>query len=181
MKCIMMALLLLCAAIANAAVYEQENNQGGISYSDTPLIDSKPINPPETTNSIPVLQTEMNGDSRDNESLNQAYKTFVIISPKDQETTQGQSDIPVNIKLEPELRVGDKIQIMIDNKPFGKPSTDLTIYLNELSRGIHQLSAAIIDGNQHILQQTPPFTLNVHRTSSVLSPAFIKPPPPLPK
>lgn len=183
MKVFIVTLLLVCSAASGEQVYEQKNDQGTVIYSDAPLNDSKPVNLNETTNtiSVPPPQTEMGVIKKDNESINSIYKTFLIISPKDQETTQGQSDIPVKLKLEPELRAGDKIQLMIDGAPYGAPTTVLNPFLHNVDRGSHQLSAVILDANRSIVKQSNLLTIYIHHTSNQLAPAFKTPPPPPPK
>ncbi len=185
MKSITLALLLLSSAMSNAAVYEQTNNQNSIMYSDTPHGDSKPINPSEGSSLIsaplPQLNSTITKIENKNKPANQLYKTFAIISPKDQASTQGQADIPVRIKIEPELRKGDMIQILVDGKSFGSAAANLNPALNGVERGARQLSAVVIDANQQIIQQSNTLTLNVHRTSRQTSPAFAPPPSPLPK
>lgn len=174
--------LLFCSVLSASQIYEQQDDQGTILYSDTPQRNSKPINPLETTNtiSVPSPQPEMDVIQKADESTRQIYKIFLIISPKDQETTQGSSDIPVQLKLEPELRTGDKIQLMIDGKSFGEPTTVLNPVLHNVDRGDHQLSAIILDANQGIVKMSNSLTLYIHHTSNQLSPAFKQPPPPRP-
>ncbi len=184
MKYIIFALLVLSSAMSNAVVYEQTTNPNTIMYTDTPLADSKLINPSEASSSISAPKPQTNSISIKNEVTppTPLYKTFAIISPMDQGSTQGQSDIPVRIKIDPGLRKGDMIQIFVDGKPIGNAAANLNPSLNGVERGARQLYAVVIDANQQIIQQSNTLTLNVHRTSTQTSPAFAQPPsPPPPK
>ncbi len=69
---------------------------------------------------------------------------------------------------------------MIDGKPFRAATTDLNPFLTHVDRGLHQLSAILLDTNQGIIKQSNALTIYIHHTSNQISPAFIKPPPPPP-
>ncbi len=175
MRYIIVTLILLTGAISNAGVYEEDTSQGGVLYTDTPSPNAKPVDSSDETSSIsgPPPEARKEGSAKEDQIVaNQMYKTFVIVSPKDHDTTQGQSPIPVKMKLEPALHEGDTIQIMIDGKPFGPATTDLNPSLSEVARGVHQLSAVILDARQAIIKQSNSLTLYVHRTSAQTSPAL---------
>lgn len=180
-KTVMVILLSVGALIGHAGIYESDSNQGTVTYTDTPTPDSKPVDVSGTGSTIsapPVTQSAGNSGITVNEKASAGmYSTFMIVSPQDQQNTQGQSPIPVKIRLEPALKTGNKIQLFIDGQAFGAPFAGLDSALSGVKRGEHQLSAAIVDANNAIVQQSNSLTLHVHHTSTVTSPAMKRPAP----
>src|SRR5437588_8336323 len=64
------------------------------------------------------------------------YSTFMIVSPKDQETIQNQPVIPVEITTEPKLQDGDRIQLLLDGKFWGEPAPSTHFEMVQVNRGI---------------------------------------------
>ncbi len=170
-------LLVLSAMPCYATVYMQKDNYGNITYSDTPMLNSQIVNMPEegesssfqVTPQISQNHVNITEESTVEEQSEMApapgYTSFAIISPKDQENIQNQPDLKVELKVEPALHKGDKIQLLIDGKFAGDPQTATHIVLGQQDRGTHQLSAIIIDSNQKVLQQTNPITIYVNRVN----------------
>lgn len=170
MKYLLTILLFFYVLNCNAAIYQQEDNNGQKLYSDFPLNqDAKPVS----------LETPIQGKSSENSAstpLSQnpqtevassvkivhSYSDFSIASPKDQETFQNQRYIPVEIKISPELQTGDKIQIYLDGKPAGPPVESVHVGLAEIERGTHQLSAALVSEDQQTLKQSQTITIYIH-------------------
>lgn len=154
-----------------AAIYQQTNANGTVTYSDIPLnssakqvdmssgnkITSTATNPntaPTKPNIAPALPT-----------TSTQYTLFNIASPADQASIQNQVTIPVTIAIKPDLQPGDKIQLYLDGKAKGAAAASTQFQLSEIDRGTHQLSAAIINSNQQIIKQTNTITFYNHRAS----------------
>jgi hypothetical protein len=163
--CIIVTLLypLLCFA---ETIYTETDNKGNMSYSDTPLknsklteipkVDSTPSSPPSIQTTLPTPPTSLN-PSEDKK----IYMAFSISSPSDQETFQNQRAIPVTIKIEPALQKGDKIQLYVDGTAYGNTAESTSFITGQLERGSHTLSAALIDKNQVTTKQTNTITIYV--------------------
>lgn len=181
MKHLFIGLLLLATSICLAQVYQQIDKHGGITYSDSPLNNSaEPINLPTInqiqapqaapsstsgTDSSVTTQTTQGLPLADNNNLNQPYTTFLIDTPKNEETIQNQPIIPVKIKTDPALRDGDTIQLLVDGNPSGPPQSGKEFELKDVDRGTHQISAVLIGQNQSILNQSNTITIYVHHAS----------------
>lgn len=105
------------------------------------------------------------------------YPIFNIASPKEQDTIQNQVTIPVSIAIKPDLAQGDKIQLFLDNQPWGQPRESINLELSGVERGTHMLSAAIVDSHGIIIKQAPGITIYVHRASAATRPKPATPAP----
>lgn len=182
---------LLFSTASYATVYMQTDADGNIAYSDTPSENSQVINLPDADSSSSSVQTSPQLNNKEEEkttttitteqTLTNSYKSFSIISPKDQENIQNQPGLVVDVKVEPKLKKGDKILLLLDNKPVGNPTAGTHIETGPIDRGTHQLSAIIVGQNEQVLQQTNPITIYINHvnvnfkpggnTSSSTSPA----------
>jgi hypothetical protein len=147
-----------------ATIYKQIDEKGNITYSDTPLKNSKVIIVPDqsSTRSSPKSKTVSTPTTSTPTQPNEqhlSYKTFDIISPTDQQTFQNQRQIPVQINIEPDLQPGDKIQLYLDGNPYASPEARTTLELNELDRGSHTITAVIFDKNHSILKSSKTITV----------------------
>ncbi|OGT45436.1 MAG: hypothetical protein A3E83_00405 [Gammaproteobacteria bacterium RIFCSPHIGHO2_12_FULL_41_20] len=173
-------LFMLNIAVCHAAIYMQTNKDGSVTYSDTATTHSSPVVITNSGGSIstPLFVHDSSVEKKTETTqttvtapVKQSYKIFEILSPKDQETIQNQPEITVMMKLDPKLQSGDKIQLVLDGKLVGDAAASTQILLSILERGVHQLSAIIIDENKRIILQSNTITIYVHRNSVITSPA----------
>lgn len=165
---------------AHAEVYMQVDQNGTAVYSDTPLSNSAQkveLPAPQTigTKTPPAAPSEKNSATPNKEVPNasfappstspESYKLFQILSPKDQDSIQNQPTFTVQLKVEPKLQEGDRVQIHLDGKPWGTPEPSLQISLTDIDRGTHQISAVLLGQNGQILKQTPAITVYIHRAA----------------
>lgn len=164
--------ILLClyttVTFSAGAVYTQTDENGNVTYSDMPLKNSQLVVIPEvntTASQQPPKKTMTNTPSTPSPSSSGetkiTYTTFTMTSPIDQQTFQNQRAIPVEIKIEPALQTGDKIQLYVDGKPYGTAMESTTLTTQQLERGSHTISAALIDRAQTVLKQTGTATIYV--------------------
>ena len=98
------------------------------------------------------------------------YAQFEISAPPDQTTVHNQSPISVSLAVDPPLQNGDKVQLMVDGKPYKTPQADLIFSLDDLIRGPHQIQGRIVTANGIPSQVTLPITLYKQQSSSALDP-----------
>lgn len=181
---ILFIILCLFSLSTFANVYQQVDEHGTTVYSDTPLSNqAKKVelpgaqnyeSPPSITTPPPKTTTATTTVSIAEEAR-KPYTTFLIISPKDQETIQNQPIIYVEVQLDPKLQAGDVIQLFLDGKPFGSPSNSTHLQMSLVDRGTHQLSAVIVDANQKIVKESNSITMYVQRIGTNF-PARVTPP-----
>lgn len=177
MKRVLLSLILLYTCISFASIYMEQQKSGSITYSDTPSASSKQIGLPASTNTAPSFQSTpvpikpTSAPATASTETTTAYTTFQITSPKDQESLQNQTGIAVEIKIDPELKKGDKIQLLLDNKLVGTPQASTHLSISLPDRGTHQIYAVVIDPTEKILQQSNTVTIYYHRVNTNFKPA----------
>jgi hypothetical protein len=175
--------LVLFNLTSYATIYQQGDVNGNITYSDSPLNSNATIvSPPASTGSTttPVVNpgSDVSSTATEVEASTvaiQNYLIFMIDSPKNNETIQNQPVIPVEIKLDPALQEGDQIQLILDEKPWGKSVKGTRLELDGVERGTHQLYAVMMNKDNQIKMKSNVITIYVHRNSVVTSPTRPRP------
>ena len=171
-KYLLLIILFLLPFTSNATIYMQDNKQGQIIYSDTPLNQSStPIIVPEKK--YTTLHLADNSETLTDEeasapvqaTIKKPYVTFMISQPKDQDNIWNEPIIPVEITLDPSLQPGDTIQLSLDGNLVGNPSATTHLSLTEVERGTHQVAAVIMDQNNKLVKQSDAVTFYFHKTS----------------
>lgn len=180
MRYIISFLILFSISVCHADIYMQKDSNGNTTYSDTPFnnatrvdlsnqhsasFQSSPQILPAAKSSEPNKTPALSSDIKTNE-----YTEFMISSPKDQDSIQNQAVLPVNIILKPELKSGDTIQLLLDGKLTGNPSTSTNLQLGQLDRGQHELSAIIVNSNQQVVKKSNSVTFFFHRVNTNFKP-----------
>lgn len=167
-------ILFLVSATAHSGMYETLDPAGNIIYSDTPIDkNTQKVNLPaiSTTEAMPV-KTAPTSNNQNQVALPDAvaakaakkpYTLFSIKSPVDQSTIQNQPIITVEMDMEPELQEGDKIQIYLDDKPWGSPLTKSKIELPNVERGTHKIYAELLENNEVVIKKSESVTIFVHK------------------
>jgi len=178
MKYSLFILLAILSFICFADVYMQTDKNGNTTFSDAPMgADAKKIEAPEiNTVSSPSSKTPAQNATAGGAQtvptnqiiigpVKKPYTTFIINSPANEETIQNQPSIPVNIKIEPNLQEGDIVQIYLDGAPWGNPAPTTHFQLTAPERGIHQISAKLMDKNGQVLKESPSNRIYVHQAA----------------
>lgn len=167
----------LCAyssSILAQDVYEQVDSNGNITFTDNPssqnavkvALPSENSSPGSAAKPNPAQAGASNSAptaSAPSDANSKPYKSFEIISPTDQASIQNQPKLNIDIKLDPALRSGDRVQIYLDGKEWGKALPSIHFEFTIPDRGQHSLSAAVFDANLKLLEQTNTITIYVHQ------------------
>lgn len=166
-----------------ASVYKVVDEHGNITYTDTPpsgAAQSEPVKLP-TINRQPATEVRPahRPDTQADESdRREHYRHAAIRTPAHDSTlTAGSSELTVEVDLEPALQDGHWVQILIDGSAHGSPAQSVRHSVHELERGMHFLSAAVLDSNGNTVAETEPVSIHVQR-SVVGGPASGQPRPP---
>lgn len=174
MKRLILGMILLYTCISFASIYMEQEKDGDVVYSDTPSSNSKQITAPNPVNSAPSFQsTPILTKPAMTDSATQPdedYSLFQIISPKNQESIQNQAGFTVQIKIEPELKKDDKIQLYVDGKAWGSPQNSTSLNISTLARGTHDIYAVLLDKNQRIIRKSNAVTIYNHRVNTNFRP-----------
>ena len=92
------------------------------------------------------------------------------------------STVDVKLRLDPELRAGDKVSIALD----GKRLTDVSLANGEVTltlvdRGTHAVMAVVEDLEGKAVCQSPPVTFHVRQPSMLSPQSPTAPPKPAPR
>lgn len=172
---ISVAATLLCAAqstalAAGAEVFKRELPDGTVIFSDQPHPDATRIEsrdaqavpsfqPPPAT---PPPRTPPPGDFR--------YEHLAISAPADDEVIWNHENIiEVGIELEPALRPGDRLLILMDGEIVADAGGAGRFPIANVFRGTHVLEAVIEDAGGATMIAATPVTFHL-RQHSILSP-----------
>lgn len=160
--------LLMCftATLAAAQIYQWTDRNGEMHFSDTPQKGAKRINlPPVQTFPAPQVVTPVDNSDTQEEKKKNTYKSISIIEPANESTSRdNQGRVPVLVETSPPLKPGDKIQILLDGKPIGKPQDSTSFLLSNVLRGEHTITAAIVnEAGDSLLKSKEPILLFMHR------------------
>lgn len=159
--------IFLCSVIF-AEIYKTVDKYGNVSYSDIPSANAQQIELSPVTTVSPPTATNATTSSAVvvvNKSVRKPYTSFVMLSPKDQETIQNQPTITVQTQTDPSLQKGDKIGLLLDGKMQGTPQEGTQFTLVHIDRGAHQLRAVLVDNTGAVIKETPTITIFVHYAS----------------
>lgn len=167
-------LLALLAATAQAEVYKSVNERGEVIYSDVPSQGSERVQMPAIpTYTPPPLPVAPPTPAVPEPAVNAIYDMLAMSRPHNDETIRSNAGIVnVAVTLEPELRIkiGQRVQFYLDDKPYGRPLARLSTSFTNVDRGTHSVSAAVIDEDGNALITATPVKFHLLR-ASLLQPA----------
>ena len=85
--------------------------------------------------------------------------------------------IELRLDMEPRLRAGDRVQLIVDGEPRGTPTTSCIFTIHAISAGSHRFEARVLDRAGAETGRSEPLLLAVSRTLTGVAPAA---PPPIP-
>lgn len=178
MRWISALVLLLITTCANSAVYQYQDEEGNIIFSDKPVpgsVERKVESPAiikiqkDTKSKTPEKSDESAfGDVKIKEKKPKPYKLFSMASPKDDESIrENLGNVSVALKISPDLQTefGHRIMIEFDGKLLEDKWKSNVIAFSNVDRGTHSLKAHLIDTNGNRLKSTPIVTFHLQRFS----------------
>ncbi|HZF17938.1 MAG TPA: DUF4124 domain-containing protein [Steroidobacteraceae bacterium] len=181
------AALLLCAAgTASAETYKWIDAQGQVHYSDRPppagatqveLIPAQTFHAPASSQArAPAKSQRTTGDAA-------TYSEFEMRRPQSGAVIPNSGgSVSVELRIDPVLQPGHSIYLYMDGKRVdGLPTSSTSLQLSNVTRGDHQLVAAVVDNTGKAVVSTPAVTLTVRQTSIAKPPQGPALRPPTPK
>lgn len=166
---VLLCILIFCLSYTYAAnIYEWKDAQGNVTFSDTPRPGAKKLDipdaqtyVPEQVAPLPTIQKTNNDEPTKTASY---YSTVIVASPRNNTTVPNRSgEVNVLIEVTPSLKAKDKIQLIMDGKPVGEPQHSTIFKMNNVDRGIHTLSAAIIGAKGEAILTSESITFYILR------------------
>ncbi|HBR96282.1 MAG TPA: hypothetical protein DD979_02745 [Gammaproteobacteria bacterium] len=149
-------LLLLAALfpmISSAEIYKTTDEDGRTVYTDiAPQKDATEVDLPElnvvtTPKSTRTTASQTAKQTRKENTPQVHYSSVEILQPTDQQTLRSnEGTVVISVHLTPRLfaEKGDRLVIKLDGQVVGDGATN-TVKLENVDRGTHQLSAAVIN------------------------------------
>ncbi|HHT0591596.1 TPA: DUF4124 domain-containing protein [Legionella anisa] len=165
-------MIVFCVASHATQIYKWTDSQGNVHFSDTPRKGAETVIIPETQSfSSPTPSTTQTPaqkhepiDQDDTVKLKHSYTKIAITDPESGATIRNnQGFVAVTAQVEPDLRPGDKLQLIYDSRTLGKPQVNPVFEIKGMNRGTHNLSVQIVDADGNVLDTSDPITIYVFR------------------
>ncbi|NHN38671.1 DUF4124 domain-containing protein [Pseudomaricurvus alcaniphilus] len=159
-------LLTLCIGLpASAAIYKEVDQDGKVTYSDKPT--SKQVErldlPRINTQPAPPVMPRQSAPVKPAQGAALRYQISIDSPLSGAHIPPGQRQLEVVVQLQPELQSGHRLQAYINGTAMGPALAETRLLLQELYRGEHQLSVAVIDQADNQVTTSPAVTIYVHR------------------
>ena len=174
MKRILAMLLIVACATASAEVFRRVGPDGEVYFSDTPAPGSQRVDL-EGVQSVPLRSipqrssatVQPTGDALAKESA-PPYAQFEIIKPSNgQGLRANDGSVTVYLSLQPALRAGDTIVLIVDGEDGASihSGDTLNFNLSNMSRGQHSVAARVQNAKGEKLIETGPVSFYVLRAA----------------
>ncbi len=170
MLAFVLCLVLPCVGVQAQKIFRVVQPDGTVEFTDVP-----PSNRPaeeiqvQPLNTMPGIAPAPQTSTQTAE--NRGYSNFRITSPSNEEAIRDNAgNVNVDLKLEPSLRIGDKIALLLDGESFGGGKAT-TITLSDMDRGTHNLQAVVKNSSGQVVARSNSVTFTLQRRSAILQPA----------
>jgi hypothetical protein len=161
-------LLLLISLPVAAQIYKYTDANGNTAYSNQPpdgikaeTVELPPLNSIEPA--APRAGAVQSAPTAEPEQPQAAYSTLELTDlPTDEALRANNGTFTIGVRIEPRLRSGHLMQLLVDGNPYGQPTNIPRFQVINIDRGEHSFAVAVQDA-QGILQQSPTLTLTVQR------------------
>ncbi len=171
-----LALMLLIGAsstFAETKVYRWVDEKGVEHFADKPIpgvmakevdiqtFQGNVFNVPKATPSR-VPKDKKNKPTADKKTKFAAE----IVSPMDDAAIRSNDgSIEISVKIEPGMKVGQSLQLLVDGKPLGKKHKLTSIRATNIHRGTHSLQVQLINKDGKVIASTSTIKVHVLRAS----------------
>jgi hypothetical protein len=154
---------LACASAFAATVYKWVDEKGVVHYSDQPHPNAQEVDVKSAQTYQSTGVTPSRGPA--NEQLTASYRLCAVSRPENDEVFLNTDTVVAKVRLDPQLRPGDRIAITLDGKAVQTAaSTDATL---KVERGSHSLTAVVEGSDGKAVCTTPSVTFHVRQPSKL--------------
>ncbi|MFA0441621.1 hypothetical protein BCU70_18210 [Vibrio sp. 10N.286.49.C2] len=167
-------LLLISIIVHSADVYVWTDNKGVLHFSDTPDHPSakliKIATPTPVTHEITDINDPVNLSveriqKKTNKTQAKSTTKVRITAPAHDATIRSNPGfIEVTGDINRNLDIGDKLQLLLDGKPYGAPKSNPYWSLKYIDRGTHTLTIQILQSGK-VIASSDTITVHLHRTT----------------
>lgn len=165
----LLALCLLALPLTGAAeIYKWRDAQGRWHFSDERRPGAEPVAlPPATVYEAPSL-TRAEPPAPQPTPERETYQAAAIATPAPEATVRNATgEVSVRVALDPGLRQGHQVRLILDGDPVGEPVPTTNFTLRNVYRGTHQVAAEVVGPDGRVLTRTGVQTFYVHRPSAL--------------
>ncbi|WP_275723169.1 DUF4124 domain-containing protein [Vibrio furnissii] len=166
----LLLLLTLPLKLSAQSVYTWEDEQGVVHFSDAPADDqAQAIHLPDVdaTPPAPSYTPAQPIDPPAPKSTTEphiALQVTLSAPHHDQTIRDNRGRMTLEVELNRPLGVGEHLQLLMDGKPYGAPSTKTVWHLNNIERGSHTFSIQAF-GFGKVIASSQFVTVHLHRAS----------------
>lgn len=182
MRLIFVITLLINALPATAQIYQYTDAKGHRAYTDRPPLDVK-----ANSVELPSINTVSDGQQHSVDTSNTQptttdaiapYSTLQVAGLPDEEALRANNgNFIIHIEIAPTLSSEHRLQLLINDQPYGSRTSSIRIAVQNLERGEHRIAVQVLAGDQ-VIQTSAEHTLAIQRVHTA-SPAFRARPTPL--
>lgn len=164
---LLMLLLLFSVTQVVAGVFKWVDASGQVHFSDQPVDGAEKLDLPEPTVYSPrPLPGQEEDQAGQGTVVGAAYRSFAVVSPRENVTIyDNDGSVKVSLEIQPALLKGHKFRLFLDGAPVSGELTTPQITLQNVDRGTHTVSAAILDQGGIELGRTARVTFHLRQTS----------------
>ena len=152
-------IILLSSSSLYAEIYKWTDDKGTVHFSDKSVPGAIAVELKESrvVSSPKISSADISNDDSKAFKKELRYKHLRFIRPKDKETNRdAEGRVSVNIGLEPDLKSGDKIQLLVDGSPYERIISSNNFTIKGLTRGLHTLIAEVINDKGVVVKTSDP-------------------------
>ncbi|MFT6926848.1 MAG: hypothetical protein ACJAZP_002468 [Psychromonas sp.] len=167
----------MTAAAAPAKIYHWVDDNGISHYSDTAVLGTTEIQvvntnvvtsnnlKPETTPENLKQETTSENKAGVKEDPAIIYQAEIISPENDSPLRSNNGSIDIQVKIMPEKKPAQKLQLFLDGKALGSPQISSTIRADNIDRGTHQIQVQLLDESGTVIARTQVVTVHLLRIS----------------
>lgn len=147
---------------ADSKIYRWEKEDGTIIFSDQPIPGAKPIDLSAKVQNVAEMVTVKASEPA--KAFTSKALTIGFKDLKDQDTVRNATgSLTVTAKLEFQLGITQKLNLLFDGQPVGTPQSSLQFQLSGIDRGEHQLQFQLLNQQGDVLTASKVITFYMHR------------------
>jgi hypothetical protein len=160
------ALLGLAASAFAGTVYKWVDEKGVVHYSDQPHPDAQTIDVKSAqTYSAPSSTPAQTPTQPQRTEPATTYSVCELYRPENDEVFLNTDTVTAKLRVDPALRPGDRVTIVLDGKRQHDQSPVATEFTLKVERGSHSLTAVVEDPNGKTMCTTTGVTFHVRQPS----------------
>ncbi len=156
------------AAIAyqsSAKIYVWRNEQGILVFSDTPRPGAEQLNTPEAN--IIKSSISLNAEVLDihPQPNKESYQIEIDMPKNDATIRDNTGSVHIHCSVKPQFKQAFKVQLFLDEKPYGQPKKRSIFSLRNIDRGEHNIKIELHDAKGKVIASSKQVTFYMHRAT----------------